>query len=133
MGATMITNFVLKIHPLSFVLLGLVDENGNVNHQRFAKVMWRIAEMCKDEWWETNDIANPPQEGNDCFYFDITNMLNGKVIYAEAVPGERPNIYLWIREEPETRNDEEMLSFQHPDETRVMEKMPKEMPSPSKN
>ena len=65
--------------------------------------MRRIGEMCEDKWWETNKINHPSREGNDCFWFDAIDLLTGrKVLFAE-VPGDRPFIYLWTKEEAETR------------------------------
>ncbi len=127
----MITNFVLKTSPLALFMLGIADKDV-VRHHSLAKLMRRVAEMCEEKWWDTNNLDNPPDEGNDCFYVDVNDTISGEKFYAEAVPYERPYVYLWIREVKETRIiDELTLEFNHPDETVLMEKMPEDPPQPS--
>src|ERR1700728_1898385 len=105
----MISEYVLKIHPLTFTYLGLLNEDSTINQQRFAKLMWRIGEMCEEKWWETNNIVHPRKKGNDCFWFDATDLLTRRRIVFEAVPGDRPYIYLWTTEKGETRNVDQMM------------------------
>ena len=107
----MIGKYVLKIHPLTLTYLGLLNEDSTINQQHFARLMWRIGEMCEEKWWETNNIVHPRRKGMIVFGLMLPDLLTGRKIVFGAVPGDRPYIYLWTTEKAETRNVDQMVAI----------------------